>query len=701
MKVVRVRPDVTPSIEILSAFGISITFVYAYRSGVHQGSFLAILAALFISYDPLKRLGAVNNQLKQGAASLIRLEEILHEPEMITDPDDPVKVGRLRGEIAFNRVTFAYKENVNVLRNVNVRLPAGTVCALVGPSGAGKTTFANLVPRFYEVNQGGITIDGIDLRNMRFSDLRRNIALVSQDPVLFNETLYHNLLLGLPDATREEVMTAAINANAHDFITAFPQGYDTMAGERGSRLSGGQKQRMAVARAFLRNAPILILDEATSALDSDSEAAIQAALKKLMVGKTVLIIAHRFSTIRDASIDPGLRPGGDRGDRRPWRALHEQHPLPFPLRPAAQPARDERRPARLMPPPPSPVTPAEICAVVVTYHPDASAYECIRAILAEAAHTVIVANSAESPTRALRAAAVTVVENPENVGVAAALNQGVRTARGLGFRWVLFFDQDTKLLPGRDRRIDGRPERRPGGIRGPARAPRHEFLPRPRRWLDRGGRRPLRPRAALDRARHGHHLRHRPRPRGLRRPGAVRGGVFHRPCGPRVPPAGPAPRLRDADSPAPGRASPRDVARLREGRRAARHPPCILRNYSPLRRVLPGPESPGSSLGAAAARSSGLLLACPQKLARREAVRALKYEPQRLRKLAAVLLARSHRLPGHRPEIRRPASARPGAAPALSSRHAQSPASSSRPTYMRPAPRRSSRSSRRISRTLN
>ncbi len=302
MKVVKYAQALTPSIEILSAIGISVTFVYAYRYDVHSGAFLGILTALFLSYEPLKKLGAVNNELKRGGASLMRLEAILNEPEPIADPADPVQVGRLCGDVAFEDVTFAYKENTPVLKNVRVQIPAGTVCALVGPSGAGKTTFANLVPRFYEPGRGRIAIDGIDLRAMRLADLRRNIALVSQDPVLFNESLFQNLLLGRPEATREEVFTAARNAHAHEFITAFPQGYDTLAGERGSQLSGGQKQRMAIARAFLRNAPILILDEATSALDGESEAAVQAALKNLVVGKTVLIIAHRFSTIRDASM---------------------------------------------------------------------------------------------------------------------------------------------------------------------------------------------------------------------------------------------------------------------------------------------------------------------------------------------------------------------------------------------------------------
>ncbi|HRP05625.1 MAG TPA: ATP-binding cassette domain-containing protein, partial [Opitutaceae bacterium] len=175
-------------------------------------------------------------------------------------------------------------------------------CALVGPSGAGKSTFANLVPRFFEVTSGSVSIDGSDVRSMRLADLRRNIAIVSQEPVLFNDTIYNNLLVGRPDATRDDVVNAAKNAFAHDFITAEKEGYETIVGERGIRLSGGQKQRIALARAFLRNAPILILDEATSALDSESESFIQRALQKLVAGKTVLIIAHRFSTIRDASM---------------------------------------------------------------------------------------------------------------------------------------------------------------------------------------------------------------------------------------------------------------------------------------------------------------------------------------------------------------------------------------------------------------
>ncbi len=301
MKVVKYAQALTPVIELLSAIGIAVTLVFAYNVGVKLETFLAIIVALYMCYEPIKKLGYLNSELNRGAASLARLEYVLDQPLTITDPADPVEIARLEGRIAYQNVTFAYGESP-ALREVNVSIPAGTVCALVGPSGAGKSTFANLVPRFFEVGAGGVSIDGIDVRAMRLADLRRNIALVSQEPVLFNDTIYNNLALGAERASRDEIMAAAGAAHADEFIRSLPQGYDTMVGERGALLSGGQKQRIAIARAFLRNAPILILDEATSALDSDSEAAVQDALRKLVVGKTVLIIAHRFSTIRDASM---------------------------------------------------------------------------------------------------------------------------------------------------------------------------------------------------------------------------------------------------------------------------------------------------------------------------------------------------------------------------------------------------------------
>jgi len=302
VKIAKYVQALTPAIELLSAIGIAVTLVFAYGSGINLETFVAIITALYFSYEPIKRLGSLNNEYKRGLAALERLELVLNEPVTIADPAAPVPVGRLRGDLAFESVTFAYNGGEPALRDASVVIPAGTVCALVGPSGAGKTTFANLVPRFYEVGAGHVTIDGHDVRSFRLADLRRNIAIVSQDPVLFNDTIFNNLLLGRENASRDEVVAAAIDAHADEFIRSLPQGYDTIVGERGALLSGGQKQRVALARAFLRNAPLLVLDEATSALDSQSEQLIQKALKKLVVGKTVLIIAHRFSTIRDASM---------------------------------------------------------------------------------------------------------------------------------------------------------------------------------------------------------------------------------------------------------------------------------------------------------------------------------------------------------------------------------------------------------------
>jgi subfamily B ATP-binding cassette protein MsbA len=302
LKVVKYSQALSPSIEFIASLGVAFSLYYAYYAGITLAVFVSILGALFVCYEPMKKLASLHGQLTRGAASLARLEEVLREPVTITDPVQPVAASRLRGDIAFARVSFTYHGDNAALREVTARIPAGTVCALVGPSGAGKSTFANLVPRFYDPTAGTVTVDGIDVRNLRLADLRRNIALVSQEPVLFNDTIFQNLQLGRVDAAREEVMAAAVDAHADEFIRSLPRGYETIVGERGALLSGGQKQRVAIARAFLRQAPILILDEATSALDSDSEAAIQDALRHLVVGKTVLIIAHRFSTIRDASL---------------------------------------------------------------------------------------------------------------------------------------------------------------------------------------------------------------------------------------------------------------------------------------------------------------------------------------------------------------------------------------------------------------
>jgi subfamily B ATP-binding cassette protein MsbA len=304
MKIAKYAQALSPAIEVIAAVGIAGTLLYAFSAGVSKDDFLGVVTALFLAYEPIKKLGALNNELSRAVASLDRLEVVLLAPVTIADPAQPTAIpgGRLRGGVRFEGVSFAYVPGQPVLQDVTVDIPPGTVCALVGPSGAGKSTFANLVPRFFEASQGAVRIDGIDVRDLRLAELRGHIAVVSQDPVLFNDTIRNNLLLGRPNATEAEVIAAAKNAFAHDFIAAEPEGYATTVGERGGRLSGGQRQRLALARAFLRNAPILILDEATSALDSESEAAVQQALQKLMVGKTVFIIAHRFSTIRAASL---------------------------------------------------------------------------------------------------------------------------------------------------------------------------------------------------------------------------------------------------------------------------------------------------------------------------------------------------------------------------------------------------------------
>ena len=301
MKFMKYEKALTPLIEIISSAAIAFTLLYAYKVQLAQDTFITLITALYASYEPIKKLGSLNNELKRGIGALDRLEAVLQAPVAIVDAPAALPLTRATGELVFENVGFSYAASEPVLRDVSVRLPAGTVCALVGPSGAGKSTFANLVPRFFDPIAGRVTLDGHDLRQLRLADLRRAIAVVSQDPVLFNDTIFNNLLIARPEATVAEVEAAARAAFAHEFINGFPDGYATVVGERGARLSGGQKQRLALARAFLRNAPVLILDEATSALDSESEAAIQLALKQLVVGKTVLIIAHRFSTIRDAT----------------------------------------------------------------------------------------------------------------------------------------------------------------------------------------------------------------------------------------------------------------------------------------------------------------------------------------------------------------------------------------------------------------
>lgn len=270
------------------------------RNRLTVGELTAFYAYLAMFYQPLNRLTELNLLLANSQSAIERIFEIFKTHPDIQDSPSARQIRSVRGEIVFDHVFFGYEPGRLVLHDISITIEPGTTTALVGPSGSGKSTFIKLIPRFYDVTRGTIYLDGIDIREIELKTLRRQIALVSQDPILFSGNIYENILMGDPDATEEEVIRSAMLANAHEFIMALPEGYQTEIGEGGVKLSGGQRQRIALARSFLKNAPILILDEATSSLDSESESAIQDALEKLMQGRTTIIIAHRLSTIQHA-----------------------------------------------------------------------------------------------------------------------------------------------------------------------------------------------------------------------------------------------------------------------------------------------------------------------------------------------------------------------------------------------------------------
>jgi subfamily B ATP-binding cassette protein MsbA len=263
------------------------------------GSFISFMTALLLLYEPIKRMTRMNTSIQQGVAAADRVFDILDLKPEVTDKPDAIELPLVSREIEFDHVTFGYKDE-EVLHDVNLRVRVGEVLAIVGTSGGGKTTLVNLIPRFYDVWTGAVRIDGHDLRDVTQKSLRNQIAVVSQRVTLFNDTVRNNILYGRPDASEDDVAAAAKASFAHDFITKMPQGYDTVIGERGVLLSGGERQRLAMARALIKNAPILILDEATSSLDTESELAVQRALENLMRGRTTFVIAHRLSTVRNA-----------------------------------------------------------------------------------------------------------------------------------------------------------------------------------------------------------------------------------------------------------------------------------------------------------------------------------------------------------------------------------------------------------------
>ena len=304
MKYAQLSSTLTPTIEFVAAVGVSIILWYGGNS-VINGSITAGSLVAFLTYavnisNPIKRLSRVIGNIQKALAAAQRVFDVLDLPEVIKNAPDAKALPKVKGDVRFNDVSFAYNENEEVLSHVSFEVKPGEMVAFVGPSGAGKSTVASLLPRFYDAINGSITIDGQDIRKVTLDSLREQVGIVPQETVLFNGSVYDNILYGRLDATREEVEAAAKAANAHDFIMQLPNGYETMLGDRGMNISGGQRQRISIARAILKNPQILILDEATSALDTESERVVQEALDRLMVGRTSFVIAHRLSTIKNA-----------------------------------------------------------------------------------------------------------------------------------------------------------------------------------------------------------------------------------------------------------------------------------------------------------------------------------------------------------------------------------------------------------------
>ena len=304
MKYAQLSATLTPTIEFVAAVGVTIILWYGGNSVIDgkitAGSLVAFLTYAVNISNPIKRLSRVIGNIQKAMAAGQRVFGILDLPETVQNLPEAKTMPTVKGNVLFNNVSFCYNPGEHVLNNVSFDVKPGEMIAFVGPSGAGKSTVASLLPRFYDVSEGSITIDGQDIRQVTLNSLREQVGIVPQETVLFNGSVYDNILYGRLDATKEEVEAAAKAANAHNFIMELPNGYQTMLGDRGMNISGGQRQRISIARAILKNPQILILDEATSALDTESERVVQEALDRLMVGRTSFVIAHRLSTIKNA-----------------------------------------------------------------------------------------------------------------------------------------------------------------------------------------------------------------------------------------------------------------------------------------------------------------------------------------------------------------------------------------------------------------
>lgn len=300
------------------------TLILSGSSSMNAASFIYYMVIFYSIINPAKDLSKAVYNIPKGLAAMERVDAILAATNPITDPENPRHIESLKGHIHYKDITFGYDSDVPVVRDINLDIPAGHTVALVGQSGSGKSTLADLLPRFYDVDKGSITVDGCDIRDLRVHELRSYMGNVNQEAILFNDTIFNNIAFGVKNASKEQVVEAARIANAHEFIMATEEGYDTNIGDRGCRLSGGQRQRLSIARAILKNPPILILDEATSALDSESEKSVQEALERLMKDRTTLVIAHRLSTIRNADMICVLHEGEivERGTHEELLALN-------------------------------------------------------------------------------------------------------------------------------------------------------------------------------------------------------------------------------------------------------------------------------------------------------------------------------------------------------------------------------------------
>jgi subfamily B ATP-binding cassette protein MsbA len=304
MKNIKLNALLTPTVELVAAIGVTVVMWYGGMSVINgaitAGSLVAFLVYAVNIANPIKRLTKVVASIQQALAAGERVFGILDLEENIKELPSAKLLPPVQGYVEFKHVDFAYNNDEQVIEDLSFKVNRGQIVAIVGPSGAGKSTIASLLPRFYDVTNGSIVIDGMDIRNVTLNSLREQVGIVPQETLLFNGSVYDNILYGRLDATKEEVEAAAKAANAHDFIMGLPEGYDTMLGDRGVNISGGQRQRISIARAILKNPQILILDEATSALDTESERIVQEALDRLMVGRTSFVIAHRLSTIKNA-----------------------------------------------------------------------------------------------------------------------------------------------------------------------------------------------------------------------------------------------------------------------------------------------------------------------------------------------------------------------------------------------------------------